>query len=41
VLESGYLYFGNPVQQKRTLTEREIEFLSYVSGHYVLMKESY
>jgi carbonic anhydrase/acetyltransferase-like protein (isoleucine patch superfamily) len=41
VLESGYLYLGNPVQQKRPLTEREIEFLSYVAKHYVLMKESY
>jgi carbonic anhydrase/acetyltransferase-like protein (isoleucine patch superfamily) len=41
VLESGYLYLGNPVVQKRPLTDREIEFLSYVAGHYVLMKESY
>ena len=41
VLESGYLYLGNPVVQKRPLSEREIEFLSYVSEHYVLMKESY
>ena len=41
VLESGYLYFGNPVVQKCPLSEREIEFLSYVSEHYVLMKESY
>jgi len=41
VLESGYLYFGNPVVQKRPLSEREIEFLSYVSEHSVLMKESY
>jgi carbonic anhydrase/acetyltransferase-like protein (isoleucine patch superfamily) len=41
VLASGYLYLGNPVVQKRPLNEREIEFLSYVAGHYVLMKESY
>ena len=41
VLESGYLYLGNLVVQKRLLSEREIEFLSYVSEHYVLMKESY
>jgi carbonic anhydrase/acetyltransferase-like protein (isoleucine patch superfamily) len=41
VLESGYLYLGNPVVQKRLLSERELEFLSYVSEHYVLMKESY
>ena len=41
VLASGYLYLGNPVVQKRPLSEREIEFLSYVAEHYVLMKESY
>ena len=41
VLESGYLYLGNPVVQKRPLTDREIEFLTYVSEHYVLLKESY
>ncbi|MDH3630895.1 MAG: gamma carbonic anhydrase family protein [Gammaproteobacteria bacterium] len=41
VLESGYLYLGNPVTQKRTLTEREIEYLSYVAGHYVLLSRDY
>jgi carbonic anhydrase/acetyltransferase-like protein (isoleucine patch superfamily) len=41
VLESGYLYLGNPVVQKRPLSERELEFLSYVSRHYVLLKQSY
>ena len=41
VLESGYLYLGNPVVQKRPLSERELEFLSYVSQHYVLLKQSY
>jgi carbonic anhydrase/acetyltransferase-like protein (isoleucine patch superfamily) len=41
VLESGYLYLGNPAVQKRPLTERELEFLSYVSQHYVLLKQSY
>ncbi len=40
-LESGYLYLGNPVVKKRPLSEREIEFLSYVSQHYVLLKQSY
>ena len=41
VLESGYLYLGNPVKRVRALREREIEFLSYVSEHYVLLKQSY
>ena len=40
VLESGYLYLGNPVKRVRALREREIEFLSYVSEHYVLLKQS-
>jgi carbonic anhydrase/acetyltransferase-like protein (isoleucine patch superfamily) len=41
VLNSGFLYLGNPVVQKRPLTKRELEFLSYVSQHYVLLKQSY
>jgi carbonic anhydrase/acetyltransferase-like protein (isoleucine patch superfamily) len=40
-LESGDLYLGNPVVQKRPLSEREIEFLSYVADHYILLKQSY
>ena len=40
-LESGYLYLGNPVVRKRPLSDRELEFLSYVAGHYVLLKQSY
>ncbi len=40
-LESGYLYLGNPVVQKRPLTEKEIEYLSYVADHYVLLKQNY
>lgn len=40
-LESGYLYLGNPAVRKRALTEKEIEYLSYVANHYVLLKENY
>jgi len=40
-LESGYLYLGNPVTQKRPLTEREIEYLAYVAQHYILLTEHY
>ncbi len=39
--ESGYLYLGNPARQKRALTEREIEYLDYVAGHYVRVKDAY
>jgi carbonic anhydrase/acetyltransferase-like protein (isoleucine patch superfamily) len=41
VLESGYLYLGNPVKRKRALTEREIDYLSYVADHYVLLTQHY
>ena len=41
VLESGYLYLGNPVKRVRELKERELEFLSYVADHYVLLKQEY
>jgi carbonic anhydrase/acetyltransferase-like protein (isoleucine patch superfamily) len=40
-LESGYLYFGNPAEQKRPLSERELEYLAYVADHYVLLKQNY
>ena len=41
VLQSGYLYLGNPVQQKRKLSESEIEYLAYSAGHYVSLKQQY
>ncbi len=40
-LQSGYLYLGNPVQQKRKLSESEIEYLTYVADHYVSLKQQY
>jgi carbonic anhydrase/acetyltransferase-like protein (isoleucine patch superfamily) len=40
-LESGYLYFGYPAEQKRPLSERELEYLAYVAHHYVLLKQNY
>lgn len=40
-LESGFLYLGNPVQQKRPLSEREIEYFAYVARHYAAMIEHY
>lgn len=40
-LESGYLYLGNPALQKRALSDKEIDYLSYVADHYVLLKQNY
>ena len=40
-LKSGFLYLGNPVTRKRELSEREIEYLSYVAEHYRLLSENY
>ena len=34
-LESGFLYFGNPVRQARPLTEDELGYFVYTAGHYV------
>lgn len=35
ILESGYLYLGNPVKPIRKLTEEEVEFLRYSAEHYI------
>ena len=39
VLESGYLYMGNPVKQARPLKEKEIEYFSFSAQHYVNLKD--
>ena len=41
VLHSGYLYFGNPVQQIRRLSAAEIEHLTYSAAHYVKIEHNY
>ena len=41
VLESGYLYVGNPAVQKRPLKDAEIAFLKKSAEHYVLLKDEY
>lgn len=38
-LESGYLYFGNPVKQVRELTQEEKEFLRYSAKKYIELKD--
>ncbi|ATM19111.1 gamma carbonic anhydrase family protein [Raoultella ornithinolytica] len=40
-LESGYLYFGNPVKQIRPLTEAERADLLYSANNYVKWKNDY
>lgn len=41
VLESGYLYLGNPAKPRRALSEREIEMMSYLADHYIQLKNEY
>lgn len=40
-LESGYLYLGNPVLQKRPLSAKEIDYLSYVAEHCAQLIRNY
>ena len=41
ILESGYLYLGNPVKQIRKLTITEIEQIEYSAEHYIRLKDKY
>jgi carbonic anhydrase/acetyltransferase-like protein (isoleucine patch superfamily) len=41
ILETGYLYLGNPAKAVRTLTSKELEQLEYSAGHYVRLKNKY
>ena len=41
ILESGYLYLGNPARAVRQLTSQEIEQLEYSAQHYVRLKNRY
>lgn len=40
-LQSGYLYVGSPVVQKRPLTPEEMAFFSYSAENYVKLKDEY
>ena len=40
-LASGWLYRGRPARPVRELTAKEIEFLTYVAGNYVKLKDQY
>jgi len=41
VLESGYLYKGNPARQARPLTEKELTCFNYTSKRYVDLARAY
>ena len=41
VLETGYLYKGNPARQARPLTDKEMTFFSYTSKRYVDLAAAY
>lgn len=40
-LESGYLYFGNPLKKVRKLTDAEIAHIQYSADHYVKVKNTH
>ncbi|WP_317932811.1 gamma carbonic anhydrase family protein [Halioxenophilus sp. WMMB6] len=40
-LVSGYLYMGSPVEQRRPLKEKELNFFTYTAGNYVRLKDEY
>ena len=35
IIESGMLYKGSPAKPARELTEKELEYISFSSKHYV------
>lgn len=41
VLESGYLWVGNPVRKARALSDDEKAYLHYSAAHYVRLKNKY
>ncbi|MBU3020181.1 gamma carbonic anhydrase family protein [Aestuariibacter sp. A3R04] len=41
VLRSGYLYVGNPMTEKRPITDNERQFLKQSAENYVLLKDDY
>jgi carbonic anhydrase/acetyltransferase-like protein (isoleucine patch superfamily) len=41
ILESGYLYVGNPAKQARPLKDAEIQFLKQSALNYIKLKDEY
>ncbi len=40
-LTSGYLWLGNPVQQKRPLTQKEMDYFAYSAQYYLDLKNQH
>lgn len=40
-LQSGYLYVGSPVRQKRALSDKELSYFRYSAANYVKLKDDY
>ncbi|WDD99142.1 gamma carbonic anhydrase family protein [Thalassomonas actiniarum] len=41
VLESGYLYVGNPMKKSRPLSDNEVSFLKQSATNYLQLKDDY
>ncbi len=41
ILQSGFLYLGNPARQVRELSDREKEYLVYSADYYPKLKQRY
>ena len=41
VLESGYVYKGNPAKQARPISDKERKFFTYSAGNYVRLKDKH
>ena len=41
VLQSGFVYVGNPCKQLRPVTDSEISFFTYSPANYVKLKDQY
>lgn len=40
-LRSGYLYAGSPAREKRALSDREMDYFTYVANNYVKLKDQH
>jgi len=41
ILESGYLWLGNPAKKVRALTDEDMEYLRYSAAHYVRLSQKH
>ena len=40
-LRSGYLYAGSPAREKRALSDREMDYFTYVANNYITLKDQH